>query len=670
MSPLVKDALSSCHPVVALESTIITHGMPYPHNLETALEVEAVVRKEGAVPATIAVLDGRVHVGLSEEQLQDLATKKDCIKTSRRDFPYVLAKGLTGGTTVSGTMVVAHRVGIPIFVTGGIGGVHRGAETSLDISADLTELGRTPVCVICAGVKSILDVGRTLEYLETQGVCVSVLGRDARFPDFFTRDSGFLAPSHVESPALAALMMQKRAELSLDSGMLIAVPIPEEHEAEGHLIKEAIDHAVEEAASISGRDVTPFILSRVSEITAGQSLKSNIGLIKNNAKIGSQVAVEFASLTAPAGRYIPPVQESKSSGRETDDSARPVVVGGSIVDFVVTVQEAQLEFTGKTHIGTVTQSYGGVGRNLADALVRLGCHPLPVSAVGSDNHARALTAHNPQLGTEGLRVMSKESTAAYCVLLDHKGEALIGVGDMAVHEHITPSHIRQFEEELTKAPLVLMDGNLSQRTINYTLDLCSEAGVPVWYEPTDMRKAVKPWLEGRGHAVTFASPNLHELRALCSLLHLGEVGDSPKSSQDVPHLVQHVLGITAPLLQHIHALMVTMGQFGFMILRRAPVGRENDPLLPVPSTPEVQAEPVAMYFSAITTDHVVSVSGAGDCLTSGFVASMLRGKKVGECGAAGLAAASLSLAAMPAVPQTLNPQVLDADHHVFSLVRL
>ncbi|MPC14627.1 Pseudouridine-5'-phosphate glycosidase [Portunus trituberculatus] len=311
--------------------------------LREQAEVMVVERTRGAVPATIAVLHGQVHVGLSEEQLRDLATKKDCIKTSRRDFPYVLAKGLTGGTTVSGTMVVAHRVGIPIFVTGGIGGVHRGAQTTMDISADLTELGRTPVCVVCAGVKSILDVGRTLEYLETQGVCVSVLGPDARFPDFFTRNSGFLAPSHVESPGLAALMVQKRAELSLDSGMLIAVPIPEEHEAEGHLIKEAIDQAVEEAASISGRDVTPFILSRVSEITAGQSLKSNIGLIKNNAKTGSQIAAEFARLTSPASRYVPPIQESNNSSLETEDSARPVVVGGSIVDFVVTVLEPQFE---------------------------------------------------------------------------------------------------------------------------------------------------------------------------------------------------------------------------------------------------------------------------------------------------------------------------------------
>ncbi|KAK8750267.1 hypothetical protein OTU49_014718 [Cherax quadricarinatus] len=271
----VKEALSSCQPVVALESTIITHGMPYPQNFETAVKVEDIIRKEGAVPATIAVIKGQIYAGLTCEQLHFLASKKDqCVKISRRDFPYVLAKGISGGTTVSGTMMVAQKIGIPIFVTGGIGGVHRGVECTLDISADLTELGRTPVTVVSAGVKSILDVCKTLEYLETQGVCVTVLGPDPRFPDFFTRESSYSAPCHIESPVVAALMMKKRAELKINSGILIAVPIPQEHEAEGKQIKDAIEEAVKEAElAVSGRDVTPYILQRVHEITGGQSLK-------------------------------------------------------------------------------------------------------------------------------------------------------------------------------------------------------------------------------------------------------------------------------------------------------------------------------------------------------------------------------------------------------------
>ncbi|XP_042866047.1 pseudouridine-5'-phosphate glycosidase-like [Penaeus japonicus] len=344
LSREVESAVSSQQPVVALESTIITHGMPYPQNLETALEVEEIIRNEGAVPATVAILGGQVHVGLSGAELETLAEKKEpCVKTSRRDFPFVLAKGLNGGTTVSGTMLVAHKAGIPIFVTGGIGGVHRGAENTLDISADLTELGRTPVAVVSAGVKSILDIEKTLEYLETQGVCVSVLGNDNQFPDFFTRDSGFQAPCHVETPVLAALMMSKWQEMKMKSGMLIAVPIPEEHQAEGKLIKEAIDEAVVEAKSAaSGRDVTPFILQRVFEITGGQSLKSNIALIKNNAKAGAQIAVELARLKSSTSSFLPP-RDSPKEKSGTSEQGRPVVVGGSIVDFIATVKEPEIK---------------------------------------------------------------------------------------------------------------------------------------------------------------------------------------------------------------------------------------------------------------------------------------------------------------------------------------
>nr|XP_045613243.1 pseudouridine-5'-phosphate glycosidase-like isoform X1 [Procambarus clarkii] len=340
----VKEALLSHQPVVALESTIITHGMPYPQNLETAIKVEDIIRKEGAVPATIAIIKGQVHAGISCEQLHFLAAKKDpCIKTSRRDFPYVLAKGISGGTTVSGTMIIAHKMNIPIFVTGGIGGVHRGGENTLDISADLTELGRTPVTVVSAGVKSILDIGKTLEYLETQGVCVTVLGSDPKFPDFFTRDSGYTAPYHVESPALAALMMQKRAELDINSGMLIAVPIPQRYEIEGQQIKNAIEQAVKEAESaVRGRDVTPYILQRILEITGGQSLKSNIALIENNAKIGAQIAVEYAKLTSPSS-YKPPGYFPSNELKASEARGKPVVIGGSIVDFVATVKEPEIK---------------------------------------------------------------------------------------------------------------------------------------------------------------------------------------------------------------------------------------------------------------------------------------------------------------------------------------
>ncbi|BFZ11177.1 hypothetical protein BsWGS_14216 [Bradybaena similaris] len=279
VSEEVQEALTYKKAVVALESTIITHGMPYPHNYSTALGVEKKVRQSGAVPATIAVLNGKICIGLKDSDLGWLAEKShDLIKVSRRDLPYVLSHGYSGGTTVSATMIAAHMAGIPIFATGGIGGVHRGAETSFDISADLTELGRTPVVVVSSGVKSILDIPKTLEYLETQGVCVAAFGEKKNFPAFFTKDSGYYAPYNIATLHEAAKMIDIYQRTGLNSGMLIAVPIPDEFAASGEIIQSAIDEAVESARknNIIGKDVTPYILSMVSKITKGESLAANI----------------------------------------------------------------------------------------------------------------------------------------------------------------------------------------------------------------------------------------------------------------------------------------------------------------------------------------------------------------------------------------------------------
>ncbi|KAG7023836.1 psuG [Cucurbita argyrosperma subsp. argyrosperma] len=286
ISTEVSAAMSRGHPVVALESTIISHGMPYPQNLETAKEVEAIVRKNGAVPATVAILDGTPCVGLNEEELERLSILGTRVrKTARRDIAQVVAGKGNGATTVSATMFFASRVGIPVFVTGGIGGVHRHGEKTMDISSDLTELGRTPVAVISAGVKSILDIPRTLEYLETQGVCVAAY-RTNEFPAFFTETSGCKAPCHANM------------NLGLGSGILISVPIPKEHSASGSLIENAIQSALQEARekNIVGNAETPFLLKRVNELTQGASLASNIALVKNNALVGARIAVALAKL--------------------------------------------------------------------------------------------------------------------------------------------------------------------------------------------------------------------------------------------------------------------------------------------------------------------------------------------------------------------------------------
>ncbi|XP_045831840.1 pseudouridine-5'-phosphate glycosidase isoform X1 [Trifolium pratense] len=294
----VSEALSLGRAVVALESTIISHGMPYPQNLRTAKEVESIVRENGAVPATIAILDGVPCIGLSAEELERLATLgTKAQKTARRDIAYVVARGGNGATTVSATMFLASKVGINVFVTGGIGGVHRHGESTMDISSDITALGRTPIAVICAGVKSILDIPRTLEYLETQGVFVAAY-KTNEFPAFFTASSGCKVPCRVDTPEDCASLIEANIKLKLESGILIGVPIPQEHSATGHVIESAINQALNEARekNISGNAQTPFLLARVNELTGGASLASNIALVKNNACIGAKVAVALAQL--------------------------------------------------------------------------------------------------------------------------------------------------------------------------------------------------------------------------------------------------------------------------------------------------------------------------------------------------------------------------------------
>eukprot|EP00817_Percolomonadidae_sp_ATCC50343_P007160 CAMPEP_0117423284 /NCGR_PEP_ID=MMETSP0758-20121206/3944_1 /TAXON_ID=63605 /ORGANISM="Percolomonas cosmopolitus, Strain AE-1 (ATCC 50343)" /LENGTH=320 /DNA_ID=CAMNT_0005206391 /DNA_START=68 /DNA_END=1030 /DNA_ORIENTATION=- len=294
----VLDALRNNEPVVALESTIISHGMPYPQNVETAKRVEATVRKYGAVPATIAILEGRVCIGLSDEDLEVLGKRgKSVTKCSRRDLGLVIGRKGYGATTVAATMILAHRAGIKVFVTGGIGGVHYDGENTMDISADLNELGKTPLCVISAGVKSILDIGRTLEYLETQGVAVGAY-QSEDFPAFFTRKSGYKPHCIFKSPQDVANTISETHKLGLRSGILCAVPVPKEYEADSEPLEEATQQALKEANSkgIKGKDITPFLLKRIAEITKGNSLDANIALVLNNAKVGAQIAAAYSKL--------------------------------------------------------------------------------------------------------------------------------------------------------------------------------------------------------------------------------------------------------------------------------------------------------------------------------------------------------------------------------------
>ncbi|MBQ8964091.1 MAG: pseudouridine-5'-phosphate glycosidase [Clostridia bacterium] len=295
ISPEVKSALAEGKPVVALESTIISHGMPYPQNVETAMNVENIVRENGAVPATIAIIGGKLKAGLSADEIEYLGKKGyDVTKASRRDLPVLVARGEDGATTVATTMIIAAMAGIKVFATGGIGGVHRGAEVTMDISADLEELARTPVLVVCAGAKSILDLGLTLEYLETKGVPVIGYGTD-ELPAFYTRKSGFGVDYRLDTPDEIAAAFRAKLEMGLAGGMLVTNPIPEPYSMDPDVINKAIDEAVAEANAkgIRGKQTTPFLLAKIKDITGGDSLASNIRLVYNNAALAAQVAGKF-----------------------------------------------------------------------------------------------------------------------------------------------------------------------------------------------------------------------------------------------------------------------------------------------------------------------------------------------------------------------------------------
>ena len=294
----VKNALSNGKPVVALESTIISHGMPYPQNLDTAIRVEQAIRDAGAVPATIAIIGGRLKAGLELKEIEYLAQQGQKVtKASRRDLSYLIANKLDGATTVATTMIIAHMAGISIFATGGIGGVHRGAETTMDISADLEELAQTPVMVVCAGAKSILDLGLTLEYLETKGVPVLGYKTDL-LPAFYTRESNFKVDYNVQTPNELARIFKAGKELGLKGGVLVTNPIPEKYSMDKDYINSVIEKAVQKAneLGIHGKETTPFLLAEIKDVTGGDSLKSNIELVLNNARLAAHTAVELSRL--------------------------------------------------------------------------------------------------------------------------------------------------------------------------------------------------------------------------------------------------------------------------------------------------------------------------------------------------------------------------------------
>ncbi|XP_035521703.1 pseudouridine-metabolizing bifunctional protein C1861.05 [Morone saxatilis] len=649
--PSVSQALAEDKPVVALESTIITHGMPYPHNLSTAKEVEAIVRAEGATPATVGVIEGEVRVGLSSKELDFLARCENSLKVSRRDLPYVISKGLSGGTTVSATMIAAHRAGVPVFVTGGIGGVHRDGENSLDISADLTELGRTPIAVVSAGVKSILDIGRTLEFLETQGVCVATYGTLKNFPAFFSPQSGFTSPYQVCNPEEAAKLIASTLSLGLQSGVLLAVPIPEEYAAAGQHIEEAIQAAVTEASGkgITGRDVTPFILQKVNEMTKGKSLQANIALIHNNAKVGSQIACALS-------REINERKfngKTRHRGKHSDSQSDIVVVGGINVDFLAKGKTKSLLF-GQTNPGSVCQSFGGVGRNIADSLSRLGCSPLFISATGADSHSDAVLNYCKHMNTSGVARLEEQSTATYCAVITESGELSLGLGDMDIHQQITEQYVSQFEKQLSSATLVCLDGNIPVSTINYVCSIASKHNINVWYEPTDSEKACKPFLSDAWKSLSYSSPNLAELCTMNKTLGIPTPEVLPSSLDE---MLSVAVALSRPLLEHLHCLVVTLGANGLLVCGEHDGGSVNLQ----PRKQKRRRQLCALHYPAltVTAEETMNVSGAGDSLAGALMSGIVKGRDTDSCVRMGLLAARLSLGSPHPIAPTLTLDSVD-----------
>ncbi|KAL3673792.1 hypothetical protein V7S43_001484 [Phytophthora oleae] len=697
LSEEVSDALYGRvkKPVVALESTIISHGMPFPQNLHMAKHVEELVRSFGACPATICIVDGALKVGLAEQDLMQLAELgAGAKKCSTRDIAAAVTdKKVVGATTVSSTMRIAHAAGIKVFVTGGIGGVHRFCEETMDISTDLMELSRTPVAVVCAGVKSILDIPRTLEFLETHSVPVIGYKTD-QFPAFFTQDSGEKAHLRRDTPEDIARLIHESEALELPNGHIIAVPNPKPVSSE--LINEAIDLGLKEVVerNIHGQAVTPYLLKRVNEITQGVSLQSNIDLVNNNATVGSQIACalfdfENGSMVDPTAKssdtYSIPEKKSPASGK------RVLVVGGLVLDIISSPTSPLIR--GTSNIGTIKQSSGGVGRNIAECLHRLRLDPLLVSSVGNDASGSVLLEDLKKIGmnTSGINVSDNLSTAVYSAVLDATGDMDAAIADMSAFESIESLAIS--DKSIDNAKLVIADGNLTPATIGDLFKRSARLGVDTWFEPTSVQKALRV-VEGDGvSSMKYMSPNADELHAISEAIRqkLEEGGVSTengsaherfpltKESHIIPKeemtrlkddLITALLAMADGDTKRPKHVMVTLGKHGVLV---ASVNVSVRDLQEVVEDCDFDVEIWGMHHihggHSVTMVHLPGVTipvknctGAGDSMVGGAVYGLLEGHDIFQSCHMGMIAARKSLASEHAISPELAPQILYSEH--------
>lgn len=593
ISQEIVDAVKQGLPIVALESTIISHGgLPYPKNLELAKFAEQSIRSYGAIPATCAVIDGVPKVGLSETDLEILSSsgKAKIMKASRRDLPYAIASNIHASTTVAGTMILAAQAGIHVFATGGIGGVHRGAELNFDISADLLELGRTPIAVVCAGIKSILDIPKTLEVLETQGV--PVVGYDtSTFPSFFTNESGTPAissPLRLNSPHEIASMIDSSLSLGLMNGMVVAVPNPNPY-SDPAVLEQCIQTALSNAEKegVSGAAITPYILAKVEALTSGKSLDSNIALYLNNAKVASLIAVALSTIRSnrhPSPQTTHAKQQSaetrtraanptelisQSATASTEAHAaskslvdsrvgtsvlpRVVVIGGAARDIIASVSPSAHLKRGSSNPGSITASFGGVGRNISE---KLACSLIDqghgvqqvalCSIVGNDDDGAAILAHAASAGIDVSKVIKVDCrTARYVAVHGPDGDLVVSVADMGILALFSSDDVQALAGTIRQAELVVADGNISALTFNALTSVCRSYAIPIFFEPTSDHKCTVPVIAGALHWVDVMKPNVTELAAIIKLILENNYGSSGVSAASSKPLA------VKPYSQHI-----------------------------------------------------------------------------------------------------------------------
>ncbi|RPB05311.1 hypothetical protein L873DRAFT_1663805 [Choiromyces venosus 120613-1] len=694
ISEEVREALASKTPVVALETAIYTHGFPYPANVDLATRVEAAIRENGAVPATIGILDGIARVGFSQSELERLAStagQKTTVKVSRRDLPFVTGMRHTtaynGGTTIAGTMLLAHMAGIKVFATGGLGGVHRGYPEPMDVSADLTELGRTNVAVISAGSKAFLDLENTFEVLETQGVFVGTFGRvgtKVMVPAFYCRESNIVSPNILESPTDAAsltiIILDASHTMGLTSGQLFCNPIPAEFEIPSKDINKVIAKAVEKARDkgVFGKDQTPYILNEIKEVTKGASLPANIALVLDNAKMGAQVAQELVRLekedegltsssSTSTSHFMPPVTPpatppltptTESSTTTTTTVPEILVIGSLAIDQTLktTTKTTQLHASNPTE---TIETLGGVGKNVALAAHLAGANVRLVSAVGNDLAGTWVLEKFRALGMDlsGVKRVDGGSTARYVAFNNSSGELFVAGADMRIFESAQMGALAKGEMMKKGVKVVCVDGNLSKEGLAEVVKAAAELDIPLTFEPTSPSKSTRilsPTLliYPSPSTISLTTPNTDEITTMFT--HAREIGmferedwwriiDNISIDSMFLNISQLSTRLNTDLFEggiiqsavhlspYFSRIMVKLGADGIVLVQLLPPGTSTTSAALPPGAIVSQgtgavAGVMVRHFPAemISKEDIVSVNGVGDTFLGVVLAGLVK----------------------------------------------